>query len=433
MKQKKKLPTKKVAAPKKQRFSNWIIFGAVILFICLFIIVANANQRQDLTGNAASAITPTFGQLGDCQTNGTCPQDSESPESGVASISPGSAVTTSPTNATIQPCNAAKDAQVSTMAKHRNKNGKGKGNNAGGNGFIQLILQFLQQLLQFLQQLLGGTIPSPTPIPGGNQPSPVAGGPNPSSSPCPPTNPQPTTPGQQSPTNVPTSVPAPTTPVTSATCTKPTQVLQMDPNDPQAGVTIGNFYMTNDTWNAANYSVSQSISICSPSSWFATAKMDNSKGDGAVKTYPNEHEDINKPLNSFSTITSTFAESGPHVGIYEYTYDLWLNGFDNGSTEVMIWNDNFNQTPSGSKQGTFTDNGHTYDVWSDGSGYVAFVAQSNFTTGTVNILNFFNYVVSKGWASANSTVTQLDYGIELVSTNAQSAVFNVNNFTLTAQ
>jgi hypothetical protein len=438
MKQKKKLVKKpksvKIQNKLQNKFSKNLLIGIGILFITLFIIVAASNQRQSLLGNAQTDISPTFGSIGDCNANGDCPTGSIAP-SGTGVTLSAAPSTVNPTT-TIAPC-VSTNSMVSTMAKNRKNrgnNGNGKGN---GNGFIQIILQFFQLLLQLLQQLLGGgtvggpgnPLPSISPLPSGVQPS---TSPVPSQSPCPPSgSPQPSS-SQQQPTAVPTSGSQPTTPVTSSTCTKPTQVLQMDPSDPQAGVTIGNFYLTNDTWNAANYQVSQSMSICSTSSWFATATMDNSKGDGAVKTYPNEHEDVNKPLSSFSTITSTFAESGPHVGIYEYAYDLWLNGFDNGSTEVMIWNDNFGQTPSGSKKGTFTDNGHTYDVFDDGSGYVAFVAQSNFTSGTVNILNFFNYLIAQGIVKANPTVTQLDYGIELVSTNGQSAVFNVNNFTLTA-
>ena len=47
--------------------------------------------------------------------------------------------------------------------------------------------------------------------------------------------------------------------------------------------------------------------------------------------------------------------AGPYVGIYEFAYDIWLNGIaGSGSTEVMIWTDNYKQVPSGSQLETVT-------------------------------------------------------------------------------
>jgi hypothetical protein len=122
----------------------------------------------------------------------------------------------------------------------------------------------------------------------------------------------------------------------------------MDPSNAQAGVTIGNYYLSADTWNAANYQLSQTVYSCNYNNWYVVANMNNNSGDGAVKTSPNIHEDFNeKPISSFNSITSNFAESGPNVGIYEYEYDMWLNGVaTSGPTEIMIWVDNFGQTPS---------------------------------------------------------------------------------------
>ena len=83
-----------------------------------------------------------------------------------------------------------------------------------------------------------------------------------------------------------------------------------------------------------------------------------------MKTYPNVHKDYNEPaINSFSSITSSFSETSPHVGIYQAAYDIWLNGVaSNGSTEVMIWNDNYHQVPAGSVQATVTFGGRSYTV-----------------------------------------------------------------------
>lgn len=121
-----------------------------------------------------------------------------------------------------------------------------------------------------------------------------------------------------------------------------------------------------------------------------------------------------------------------HSGIYEFAYDIWLNGVaSGGSTEIMIWTDNYKQVPSGSVLDTVTFDGETYDVYKSGS-YIAFVDQKNVTSGTLNLLSFFNYVIGKGWIAATSTLGAIDYGVELVSTDGADATFAVTDFSLKA-
>jgi Glycosyl hydrolase family 12 len=219
----------------------------------------------------------------------------------------------------------------------------------------------------------------------------------------------------------------------SQSCTNAPHVLPLNPSNPQDGITLGSFYVDTDTWNAASYQVSQTMYVCNYNSWYVVAKMDNATGDGAVKTYPDVHEDFGSApaLSSFSTISSSFAHAGSHVGIYEFAYDIWLNGVaSTGSTEVMIWTDNFNQVPSGSVQETVSFDGQSYQVYKSGS-YIAFVETTNVTSGTVNLLEFFNHIISKGWVPATSTLGAIDYGVELVSTSGMDATFAVNDFSLT--
>jgi hypothetical protein len=216
-------------------------------------------------------------------------------------------------------------------------------------------------------------------------------------------------------------------------CTNPPHVLPLNPSNAQDGITLGGFYVDTDTWNAANYAVTQTMYVCDYNNWYVVAKMDDTAHDGAVKTYPNVHKDFNNApaISSFTSISSGFAHAGPHVGIYEFAYDIWLNGVaTNGSTEVMIWTDNFNQVPSGTVQETFALDGRSYEVWKSGS-YIAFVEATNVTSGTVNLLAIFNHIISKGWIPATSTLGAIDYGVELVSTNGMDATFAVTDFSLT--
>jgi hypothetical protein len=216
-------------------------------------------------------------------------------------------------------------------------------------------------------------------------------------------------------------------------CANPVDILVLNPSNAQDGITLSGFYVDTDTWNAAGYSVSQTMYICDYDNWYVVARMDNSTGDGAVKTYPNVHMDFGAApaVSSFGAISSSFAHDGPHVGIYEFAYDMWLDGVaDTNSIEVMIWTDNYNQVPSGSVQETFVSGGQSYKVWKAGN-YIAFVDTSNVTSGTLDLLAFFKEVIARGWAPGSATLGAIDYGVELVSTNGADATFSVTGFSLT--
>jgi hypothetical protein len=227
---------------------------------------------------------------------------------------------------------------------------------------------------------------------------------------------------------------------TGNTCTNPT-VIPMDPGNAQNGVTKGNYYVTNDTWNAGRYiGLSQKLYVCNYNSWYAITTMNNATGDFAVKTSPNVQETwypTPTKLSSWKSITSQFSDIPPGVGsnygIWEFEYDIWLNGLaDSSSTEVMIWTDNNGQTPTGSLSGLFTDGGHTYDVYRSlpPHQYVAFVDRGNNLSGRLSLLDFFNYVISRGWMPSSSTLYQICNGVELVSTNSRSEKFTINNFSI---
>jgi hypothetical protein len=388
-----------------------------------------------------TVVTPSFFNLVPCPTCASAiaapgMAGSAAPFVG-ASTAPNVAVTASAPVPSMAPCSSDTSVALDTARRGRHH----KKHRGGISHFMQQILKFFMQLINKLLELLGGkqmSLHETAPAPSGVVTTGSVIDPNPCDNPSPSTAAEVPAQAATSPAVTSPSVstaPAPSVAANDA-CTTPKQTLPMDPADSQKGVTIGNFYLTNDTWNVSNYQVAQTMFICDFNNWYVTATMDNTKNDGAVKSYPNVHQDFSsKPLiSSFKTITSSFAETGPHVGIYEYAYDIWINGIagGNGSTEVMIWHDNFGQTPAGTKQGTATFDGRTYDVWRSGTSIVSFVDTANTTTGTINLLGIFKYMISQGWIPATSNLQQIDYGPELISTNGQSATFKVTNFSLTA-
>ncbi len=224
----------------------------------------------------------------------------------------------------------------------------------------------------------------------------------------------------------------PSSQAAATSCTDP----QFVTSDPTGGWSDGSYYLYNNMWNAANYSVQQTMYACSYNNWYVVATMNNDSGDGAVKTYPDVQANFNEPaISSFQSISSTFAQTSPNVGIYEDAYDIWINGVaDSSSTEVMIWTQNHGQTPAGSVVATASFGGQGYQVWQDGTGagaYIAFVADTNVSSGTVNLLAFFDWIIAKGWIPSNSTLGQICYGAELVSTDGAPATFSFTNFSVT--
>lgn len=207
-------------------------------------------------------------------------------------------------------------------------------------------------------------------------------------------------------------------------------------SDQNGGWSNGGYYVHNNMWNSSRYSpCTETLYAWSFDNWCVVAHMNNNTGDGAVKTYPNVHKNYDSvPISSFRSIASTFAETSPQVGIYNFTYDIWVNGIATpGCTEIMIWNDNYNQVPGGRYSQDITFGGRAYRVYKrTDSGYIAFVSSDNFTSGTVDLLEMMNWTIGRGWLPANSTLNQICFGVEIVSTDDTEATFQVTDFSIDA-
>jgi hypothetical protein len=207
-------------------------------------------------------------------------------------------------------------------------------------------------------------------------------------------------------------------------------------SDRNGGWSNGGYYVHNNMWNSTRYSpCTQTLYAWSFDNWHVVARMNNKTGDGAVKTYPNVHKDYDSvPIGSFNSVTSAFAETSPHVGIYNFAYDIWINGIASpGCTEIMIWTENFNQVPGGSYVQDVTFGGRTFKVYKRSkSGYIAFVPTADFTSAALDLLEIMNWTIAKGWLPASSTLNQICFGVEIVSTDDTYATFQISTFSIDA-
>jgi hypothetical protein len=200
----------------------------------------------------------------------------------------------------------------------------------------------------------------------------------------------------------------------------------------------GGYVVHNNMWNVSGYNVRETLSACSYRNWRVVATANNRSGDGAVKTYPNVHKDYhnwsngNEPrLSSFRTIRSSWAARTPRVGIYNAAYDIWLNGVP-GNREVMIWTDNYRQTPAGR---VVARNVHlsnrTWKVYATGDNHIlTFLPSRRTTHGTIRIKSHLNWLVSHGRVGSRATLGQICFGFEIVSTGGNPAKFKVDNFSV---
>ena len=144
---------------------------------------------------------------------------------------------------------------------------------------------------------------------------------------------------------------------------------------------------------------------------------------GAVETYPDTEYDVGgrdngtptKTVAEYTSITSTFSEAFPADGSWDAAYDLWLN---NWGTEIMIWNEWTGTQlywPTPGAQAVTLD-GVPYHFLNNG-GELMFFRDTMVKSGSVDILAAMTWLVSQGLIKSTDVPTQLEYGVEICSTN----------------
>ncbi|MDT7789330.1 MAG: hypothetical protein QOF58_7749 [Pseudonocardiales bacterium] len=186
----------------------------------------------------------------------------------------------------------------------------------------------------------------------------------------------------------------------------------------------GGYTLRNDVWGRG-YGP-QTISADSYSKWNVWANHPNT---GGVKSYPHAARALNKRLGSIGSLTSNFNVSVPGSGAYATTYDIWAN---NNAYEVMIW---MNRTGAvgaiGSRQGTFSVGGHTWDVYRGSNGANAvfsFLRTSNTSSGSVDLKGVMNWIRTRGWWG-DVTVGEVQFGYEITSSSGGKN-FTTNSYSV---
>ena len=187
----------------------------------------------------------------------------------------------------------------------------------------------------------------------------------------------------------------------------------------------GGFIVYNNEWNQPT----GPQTIWADSYHYWGVESNQAAGNTAVETYPCVQKNYNNPKAlSFHLIRNGFAETMPSASGLdaEAADDVWLNNY---KIEVMIWVDNHGQRPSGNVIGHATIFGQHFAVWHGGTDFT-FALDHNETHGVTHILAAIAWLAKHNQIPSDATLTQVNFGWEIASTNGTPMDFKLTNYWL---
>ncbi|MGD3108545.1 GH12 family glycosyl hydrolase domain-containing protein [Streptomyces sp. YGL11-2] len=196
-------------------------------------------------------------------------------------------------------------------------------------------------------------------------------------------------------------------------------------------VSGGKYIVQNDEWGD---SVPQCIGV-SDAGFNVTTGDHNLAGSGAPAAYPSIYagchfgkcssgNGLPQQVSSFTAPQSSVNFTTPNSGQWDASYDIWFDtnsnptGQNNGE-ELMIWaNHSGPPQPFGSKVGTVKLAGANWDVWYARQGSnpawntVSYVRQQPTNDLTVNIKDFTNDSITRGYMQPSWYMTSVQFGFE---------------------
>jgi hypothetical protein len=191
----------------------------------------------------------------------------------------------------------------------------------------------------------------------------------------------------------------------------------------------GRYVVQNNVWGADTTQC-----IDTTSAGFTVTRADHNKPtNGAPASYPSVYFGCHygncssgsglpqqASSSGFGTIRTSVSMSYPGSGVWDAAYDIWFdptprtNGQNTGA-EIMVWlNHRGTIQPVGSRVGTATIAGGTWDVWFGNVGWnvVSYVRTS--ATGSVSfaVNDFYSNAISRGYAQRSWYLTSIQAGFE---------------------
>jgi cellulose 1,4-beta-cellobiosidase len=189
------------------------------------------------------------------------------------------------------------------------------------------------------------------------------------------------------------------------------------------------YVVQNNVWGA---STAQTISVNDQTGAFTVTRSDhNNSTSGSPAAYPSifkgthwgdatTNSGMPIMVGNIGSVNSSWSITTAS-GSYNCAYDIWFNttssttGQPNGA-EVMIWiNHSGPPQPAGSKVGTVTIAGATWDVWFSQMSwkYIAYVRTSVTTSVNMDLKPFIQDCVSRGYIQTGWYLLDVEAGFEI--------------------
>jgi cellulase/cellobiase CelA1 len=194
-----------------------------------------------------------------------------------------------------------------------------------------------------------------------------------------------------------------------------------------ARVQGGRYIVQNNEWGD---STGQCISV-TDSGFTVTAGNHDKPTNGAPGAYPSifrgchynncsDASGLPAQVSSLGALGSSARVTVPSSGAWNASYDLWLDPTprvdgQNTGAEIMIWINHLGPPqPVGSKVGTVSLAGATWDVWFGNTGWnvVSYVRQQTTTAFDGTLRAFVDDAISRGHAQRAWYLTSVQFGFE---------------------
>lgn len=212
-------------------------------------------------------------------------------------------------------------------------------------------------------------------------------------------------------------------------------------SSPYEDFSYGGYSWNNDVWGTG--AGPQTISVHAGKQWSVWSNQPNTDG---IKSYPHQALNIEKPLSSINTLTSSFNQDVPAGGAWDTAYDIWDSSHQN---EIMLWT---NYTGNSDGSGNVKPISYRYDrsgaaiplyrnvnvggaTWnvftgSNGHNVISLLCTSKSDSGTVDIKSILEWLKAKGYFG-DIHVGSVQYGVEITS-SPEGMNFNFNNWSVSS-
>jgi hypothetical protein len=206
---------------------------------------------------------------------------------------------------------------------------------------------------------------------------------------------------------------------------------------PFGSITVGRYWLNNNLWGQNSGSGTQCITSSSSSgtqigwstNWSWTGQSNSVKSyDSSVLGW---HWGVKVPNTGLPTQLSAnrnvntswqYAVTQNGANTLNVSYDLWLHTIsnptfaNNPTDEVMVWTFRAGGAgPVGTRQATVSIGGTNWDLYRGNIGWnvFSFVRTTNTTSVSLNLRDFLNNLVSRGWMANSKFLTSVEAGTEV--------------------